>query len=150
MRYKRDMITPRPIPALENLASEAAPHITRLLEKAYTIGRDDMRRELMALLSPSRGSDGIAMTGTVSDANVIVARTSTKAPPGTVKPAILHMIENSPPLLTEQIISQTGFKENSVRGTLSALYKGGKIERTSGGLWTKKHKVPSAETEETS
>jgi hypothetical protein len=39
------------------------------------------------------------------------------------------MIEQSPGVSTEQILAATGFKENSVRGTLSTLAKEGRIER---------------------
>jgi hypothetical protein len=90
----------------------------------------------MELLAPERSYDGIASTGPLPD--VSVARTSGKAPPGTVKPAILNLIETSSGLLTEQIVKITGFKENSVRGTISALSKEGKIRRNGGGHWIKK------------
>jgi hypothetical protein len=114
---------PQVIPALDTLTVRAAADIAPLLKEAYEMGREDMRRELMALLSPS--SDTVSLHGSVT----AMARTSTKAPPGTVRPAILRMIAESSGVSTDQILVATGFKENSVRGTLSTLAKEGKIKR---------------------
>jgi hypothetical protein len=94
-----------------------------------------MKRELMALLSPS---DTKAPDSSPSP-NASVSRSPAKAAPGTVKPGILRILEESP-LSTEQIIKLTGFKENSVRGTLSTLLKAGEIERD-GSLWKKKASI---------
>jgi hypothetical protein len=47
----------------------------------------------MALLSPSRANGDIAPTDPLHDPNAGAART--KAPPGTVKPAILNLVEQS-------------------------------------------------------
>jgi hypothetical protein len=116
------------IPQLEKISSGAAADIARLIREAYDLGRGDMRRELMALLSPASG-DTVSVVGEVHVPNIATARASTKAPPGTVRPAILKMIEQSPGVSTEQILAATGFKENSVRGTLSTLVKEGRIER---------------------
>jgi hypothetical protein len=139
------MITSPLPPSLENIGSQATADMARLLVQAYMIGREDMRRELMVLLAPK----GEKPAPPFPDTNIAVASAPIKAPPGTVKPAILRMVETSPGLLTEQIISATGFKENSVRGTLSTLLKQGKIERN-GAYWVKKADASSAETEEAS
>src|SRR5208283_4850960 len=103
------MMTSTLIPALENLASRGKDDIARLLDQAYQLGRADMKRELMQLLSPIGGESDIASAG-LPDAGAW-ARTSEKAPPGTVKPAILSLVHGSSGLLTEEIIAQTGFKE---------------------------------------
>jgi DeoR/GlpR family transcriptional regulator of sugar metabolism len=78
------------------------------------------------------------------------AQTSTKAPPGTVRPAIVKMIEQSPGVSTEQILAATGFKENSVRGTLSTLHKEGKITRNAQGYWIKKLEASAEQLAEAS
>jgi hypothetical protein len=142
------MTSHRPNPSIERLASRASADIARLLEEAYNIGREDMRLELVTLLSPSRGNDN----ANIGEASVIGGtpslRTAEKAPPGTVKPRILKIIEDAPSgLRTEQILSVTGFKENSVRGTLSNLSKEGKIERR-GEYWIKKTEAPASEPAE--
>lgn len=120
------MNTPSLIPPLEKLASTATADITRLLREAYEIGREDMRKELLSLLHPSPRQAVTDMRLTVAPA---------KAPPGTVRPAILNMIEQSSGVSTEQIMTATGFKENSVRGTLSTLHKERKIARNADGQW---------------
>jgi hypothetical protein len=128
------MESPSPIPALEEIASRMSSDFVSALAMAYAIGRADMKRELMALLSPlGAGADS---PSTPRHSSASIARPSAKAPPGTVKPAILRMLDDSA-LSTEQIIRITGFKENSVRGTLSTLLKAGEIERN-GGYWKKK------------
>jgi len=119
--------------------------MARLIVEAYTIGRDDMRRELMALLAPQSQNAAPPLP----DPNTTVTIASSKAPPGTVKPTILRLVETSRGLLTEQIIGSTGFKENSVRGTLSTLLKEGKIERN-GTYWVKNREAPQAEAKEAS
>jgi hypothetical protein len=58
-----------------------------------------------------------------------------RATPGTVKPALASIIATSSVgVTTETIIARTGFKENSVRGTLHSLRTEGKIEKK-GNLW---------------
>jgi Replication protein A C terminal len=132
------MTSPQMIPELEKIASRATVDLARLLREAYELGREHMRRELMALLSPSHDADTIAPVGALPDTNVAIARTSAKAPPGTVRPAILSMIESSNGVQVAEIIRATGFKENSVRGTVSTLAKEGKIYRNLNGWVAKK------------
>jgi hypothetical protein len=128
-------IAPQVIPALNNLSARATADIESLVRKAYEMGREDMRRELMALLSPSARGGVEATTPTSYGYDAAVATAPAKAPPGTVRPAILKMIETSPGVSTEQILTATGFKENSVRGTLSTLHKERKIARNAEGQW---------------
>ena len=59
-----------------------------------------------------------------------VANIEGRAPVGTVKPAIKVLIENAANgIRATQIIEKTGFKENSVRGTLAALKAEGFAQR---------------------
>jgi hypothetical protein len=137
------------IPALEQIASRTSSDVVRALAEAYAIGRADMRRELMALLSPASG-DAVAMVGEVYSPNLANARASAKEPPGTVKPTILKLVMDTPGgLPTEEIIAKTGFKENSVRGTLSGLLKLGQVFR-SGKNWVANVEASSVLTEEAS
>jgi len=127
------MTTQRSILALEKIEAKATADIGVRLKEAYDLGRDDMRRELMIVLGAPVSTPGATLGATD------VGRTDAKARPGTVRPVILAMIERCDGLLTEQILKETGFKENSVRGTLSTLQKQGEIERAA-GRWIKKSK----------
>jgi hypothetical protein len=113
---------------IEDLISLATQDARKLMEAAYEAGRADMRRELFAILAEPTE---ITLTG--SDAELHVGR----APSGTVKPTIKTLIENAQTgILTSEIIEKTGFKENSVRGTLSAL-KAENFAYRKGDLWFK-------------
>lgn len=58
-----------------------------------------------------------------------------RAAPGTVKPVIVQMIVGSHDGYTmEELVDKTGFKPNSVRGTLSTLREEGKITKI-GDKW---------------
>ncbi len=127
-------ITPQVIPALDKLTVRATADMASLIRDAYEMGREDMRRELVALLSPS-AREGVETTTIAYGYDAAVARAPAKAPPGTVRPAIVKMIEESSGVSTDQILTATGFKENSVRGTLSTLHKEGKIARNQEGHW---------------
>jgi hypothetical protein len=131
-----------PIRLIESLTSRAAADIGRVIEEAYRQGREDMKRELMAVLSPSapRSANTTVSLGITKLA--VVPQTGGKLPPGTVKPTILKLIMDTPGgLPTEEIIAKTGFKENSVRGTLSGLLKLGQVFR-SGKNWVTNAEAP--------
>jgi hypothetical protein len=116
---------------IEYLLSRGAHSVRKLLEEAYEAGRakerEDMKRELTTFLS--RGNE----------AQPTVARPAVnsngRATSGTVKPAIKELIEKAPNgIRASDIIERTGFKDNSVRGTLAALRAEGFAERH-GELW---------------
>jgi hypothetical protein len=118
---------------IKDIHSRAMQDVRKLLEEAFEAGRADMRREMLALLSDNSRQTFYRPTVTLtgSDADLEVGR----APSGTVKPAIKELIEKAPNgILASDIIEKTGFKENSVRGTLSALKAEGFAERR-GELW---------------
>jgi hypothetical protein len=139
-----------PIPALQELASRMSSDVVRALAEAYAIGREDMKRELMAVLSPSSPDRaGTSVSWGVKNP-VVIPQTAGKLPPGTVKPTILKLVMDTPGgIPTEEIIAKTGFKENSVRGTLSGLLKLGQVFR-SGKYWVANAEAPSVLTEEAS
>jgi hypothetical protein len=125
-------IAPQVIPGLAKLADSAAANTASLIREAYEMGREDMRKELLTLLYPSRPQGADASKIVAHDADNARA---TKAPPGTVRPAILKLIEEGSGVSTERILAETGFKENSVRGTLSTLHRERKIARNAEGYW---------------
>jgi hypothetical protein len=114
---------------IDDILSRATQDIRKLLEEAFEAGRNDMRRELLAVLSHTGQPAHFELAG--SDADLQVGR----APSGTVKPTIKAYIENAKDgILTSEIIEKTGFKVNSVRGTLSTLKAEGFADRR-GELW---------------
>jgi len=119
---------------IENIKSQ----VCELIEEAFEAGRADMKRELTTFLSRGNESQLTVTRGQAAD-------TEGRAPSGTVKPGIKALIENASNGITApEIIEKTGFKENSVRGTLSALKAEGFAERR-GELWfLSKDKGPPA------
>jgi IclR helix-turn-helix domain len=128
---------------LEELISLAAQDARKLIEAAYEAGRADMRRELFVILSDNKQPPEIAVTDSDDEMRVV------RAPSGTVKPQIKAMIANADNgIKVSEIIEKTGFKDSSVRGTLSALKAEGFAERR-GELWVlSQRKGPLAEASE--
>jgi hypothetical protein len=117
MRYKATFESKRraamPHDPIDTILSRATSDIRKLLEEAFEAGRNEMRGELSALLM---GGD------TAHTTTVAPSQGEGRAPAGTVKPTIKALIMNTPSgIRASQIIEKTGFKENSVRGTLSTL-----------------------------
>jgi hypothetical protein len=132
---------------IENILSRATQDIHKLLEEAFEAGRMDGKREIAALLSnvlPSQGAVSISPPN-LPLLHASIANNEGRAPSGTVKPAIKELIEKAPNgIRASDIIERTGFKDNSVRGTLAALRAEGFAERH-GELWVlSKDKGPPA------
>lgn len=140
-----------PDSSIDNIISRATQDIYKLLEEAFEAGRNDMRRELLAVLSHPEPSSDIAPRGKLPDLDIAAQNVLARAASGTVKPTIKALIENAKNgILTSEIIEKTGFKENSVRGTLSTLKADGFADRR-GDLWfLSKRKGSPAEASEPS
>lgn len=104
---------------LNEILKSGGVTLERLLREAFeagvAAGREDIRRQLQGFFdapSSRRGHPAI-----------VVAPSDVRAAPGTVKPTILRHIEESSfqGITTEELIAETGFKPNSVRGTVSTL-----------------------------
>jgi hypothetical protein len=125
---------------IENILSRTAQELRKLIDEAYEAGRVDMKRELAAFLADGN-------TPLIKRTVSLAASSEVRAQAGTVKPAIKALIENANNgIPASDIIEKTGFKENSVRGTLSALKTEGFAERR-GELWfpsRKKNPLASA------
>lgn len=135
---------------IDTILARATGDIRKLLEEAFEAGRvaarDEIQRGISAYLS--LGTKPMpSLLGSCAESPTITAteQTAERAPMGTVKPAIKELIENADRGITaSEIIEKTGFKENSVRGTLSALKTDGFAERR-GELWfLSKHEGPPA------
>lgn len=126
---------------LEDIVSD----VTRLAQEAYELGSAEgaakLRAELAAILIPQEASSrggvvlGVLATTEVADTGHVVVE---KARMGTVKPGIIRLINETPTGLTQdEIIEKTGFKSNSVRGTLHTIFTEGLVERRSGRYYPK-------------
>jgi hypothetical protein len=119
---------------LETIISRATGDIRKLLEEAFEAGRNDMRRELTVFLAGAPLGIPRVEAHTVIG-GIAPSPNEGRAPVGTVKPTIKAVITEAPNgIRTSEIIEKTGFKENSVRGTLSTLKDEGFAERR-GDLW---------------
>jgi hypothetical protein len=121
---------------IEDIVSD----ILGLVHEAHEIGKDEgaavMRANLAAFLQvgahdrPTTDNNGSA-TGTTAGASTDSQKD--KAQKGTVKPGIVKLINDTPAGLTQdEIIERTGFKSNSVRGTLYTILTEGLVQRRSG------------------
>lgn len=57
------------------------------------------------------------------------AEMDVRAAPGTVKPAIEKLVKESAGITMQEIVERTGFKLNSVRGTLYTLKSEGSVDK---------------------
>jgi hypothetical protein len=133
---------------LEKIIEAATQDLRKRLQEAYAAGGENVRRELLAVLSPGNRHhiDIAAVTASPKPSGG-----ERRAAPGTVKPTILKLIEEASFLddgiSAAEIIRKTGFKENSVRGTISTLRIEKVIEQR-GDRWFMKETPPSSEPEE--
>jgi hypothetical protein len=143
---------------LKDILSSGSASIVALLQEAYDAGlasgkasaESDLKARVATLfeLSPvepttatATATDHGARAATpkpadlVKDFGTALAQGSQRAAPGTVKPQILKLITDHPlGFSTEELIAVTGFKPNSVRGTLSTLQSEGAIGKVE-GVW---------------
>lgn len=125
---------------IDNILSRATDCLRALLEEAFEAGRangrEDIKREMLSvLMSVEQPSDIVPEAYTPELDKIAAERVSARAASGTVKPMIKQLIDQAADgISTLEIIEQTGFKENSVRGTLSTLKTDGAVERR-GDLW---------------
>lgn len=105
---------------LRKLSTQAAEAIQR----AYQLGRSDMKRELILLVAPIAGAKLVTSPG--------------RAGRGTVKSVIFRLIQESEGMSSRDVVASArvlGIKDGSTRGTLSALQKERKIEQRNGLWW---------------
>ena len=129
--------------AIEDIVSD----ILGLLHEAHELGKDEgaaeMRANLAAFLqggerpAPNSTRNGSSVETHVMG-NVADDARKDKAQKGTVKPGIIKLINDTPTGLTQdEIIEKTGYKSNSVRGTLYTILTEGLVERRSGRYYPK-------------
>lgn len=125
---------------LESIIADAIPGADALrarLTEAFEAGRaqgkreasNEVRTKLVGFFDNMEAPDSVSvMTQVEGETHPLPAQSQlhttngARATPGTVKPTIARIISAAPDgLTTEDIVKQTGFKENSVRGTLHNL-----------------------------
>lgn len=134
---------------IQDILADANEALRPIIEAAYHAGRDAGRREaandLRAKLASVIGGDELSSTDKSTEVHTSltnqgdVASSSEedgRATPGTVKPMVLKLIsEARNGITTRDIVRATGFKHNSVRGTLWALRKDGLITKDENKRW---------------
>jgi hypothetical protein len=144
-----------------DILSEGRASIEALLREAFAAGRAEAAAEMRAKMADMINSvTDIPMTGGASS-SYINARfnpnigfsppvtVERRASPGTVKPEILRLIREASAggISTDELIAATGFKPNSVRGTVSTLRIEHAIERV-GDRWVAVNWVPTTSSED--
>jgi hypothetical protein len=127
---------------LNHTVGEAASEIQELLKIVYLDGyeagrnagrkemAEEVRNKFAAMLDV--GSDAV-MDGVSPEDD---GQSGGRAAPGTVKPAVLSLIKSSAEgMTTAEIRTATGFKPNSIRGTLWALNTQDKLIEQNGDRW---------------
>jgi hypothetical protein len=124
--------------SVEDIIAEGGQSLERLIREAYEAGvekgravtTEELGAKLSTIFGPAfkvtmgRGLHHTMVTvGVAEPDNSAAAEPTGRAAPGTVKPAVLSLINQSGAsgLTTDEIVDMTGFKTNSVRGTLWTL-----------------------------
>ena len=120
-----------------------------VVESIRAKDRSEMERRLMAAFSAEPQRSDTPHHGHPHERGIVQTTRGDRVAPGTVKPTIMRLIEESSGLgiSTNEIINKTGFKENSVRATLTTLGNDGFAERR-GDRWIKRDEAPSNKSEE--
>ena len=136
---------------ISQIHAEGSEGITLLIQEAYEAGRiagaADAKRRFQSKLA-SLLSDGSDVAPTADDlpeseqpsslpekTSELVQHTSKRASPGSVKPQVAALVAKYIDGISAEMIAQvTGFKFNSVRGTLWTLGNEGVVERQ-GSKW---------------
>lgn len=152
---------------MDEVQEELRQTVNRLLAETYHIGRSDgeavarkeageLRAKMLELLGGAYEQQRIT---TEAEAKVEQESAPTggeqqprasRVAPGTVKPELIRRIENSlEGVTTEALIDETGFKPNSVRGTLSTLHITDKVITKLGNKWISRKHFHGGDTDDT-
>jgi len=132
---------------IETILSDATAALRSLLEEAFKVGKAEGRREAaeefkskIAAVLGGEPAPSLASAPPVATP----ATEEGRATPGTVKPTIMRLIAEAPNgLTTQELTERTGFKHNSIRGTLWTLKHEGAVLRED-NRWVAASKHPSA------
>jgi hypothetical protein len=126
------------------LVRDITPAISRMIEEAYqqgysqgfAAGKQEAGQELLQFVASMNTANIPVLYDVTMEGTAALSNESDKQPPGTVKPAVLKAIQDSSTGLSiRQIEQKTGFKYNSIRGTVWLLQKEGLVVKGEGNLW---------------
>jgi hypothetical protein len=125
---------------LASRVSEATSSFTQLLDEAYSQGFNDG----LAAGKQETGDQLLKFIASMNTDHIpAIIRNEPpssdegeRVPPGTVKPTVLQTIQQFPDGISIRDIEKlTGFKHNSIRGTVWLLQKEGSVQKGEGNLW---------------
>lgn len=130
---------------IDQIKTDAGKSLEQLLTEAFEAGRVVGREESAAEFREFRNKLAHILDAEPVQAGPIAMehQAGGRATPGSVKPAILNLIIANPGLSQDEIQQKTGFKPNSVRGTLWTLSAQDKAIHKVSGYW-----YPGPEKEE--
>lgn len=105
-------------------AGQAAGH-----KSGYEAGYRDAMSRVLAKIQEVASADSAGASETVAPDASDSGEAEGRATPGTVKPAIEKLVLESSGLTMQEIVERTGFKYNSVRGTLYTLKSEGIVDK---------------------
>ena len=123
--------------ALDEILLRGTDELRALLETAFEAGRTSEREAMKRRMEQffENVNHWTEVHNKIVPPKPEQPRPEGRAPLGSVKPAIKSLIEKAEGGISAgDIVKQTGFKENSVRGTLSAL-KTERFAPRNGELW---------------
>ncbi|MDR3449417.1 MAG: hypothetical protein P4M15_06685 [Alphaproteobacteria bacterium] len=143
---------------IQEILSGGSAVLEAMLREAFEAGKAEAAAEMRAKMAAMIDSVAGAVAANVSAIPPYpptVTMTSAipypepRAAPGTVKPTILRLIEESVffGMSTDELIAKTGFKPNSVRGTVSALQSDNAIYKE-GDRWFSAQQILAANSPE--
>jgi len=122
---------------LDHLLENAMAEVAKAMHAAFNAGKEsglqEARTELAEKLSSMIGSIAShkperSLISSAGERPPTDRPSQKRAPQGSIKPALLRALEPYPlGLPASDIVASTGFKENTVRGTLRQLLAEGKV-----------------------
>ena len=119
-------------PTLDQTIADTLTAVERAIRLAFAMGRDGAVSRINVALLEMGGQLTVTETPPAREA-IPSVRNVGRAVQGTVKPAILALTERPNGATIEEMAS-SGIKSNSIRGTVYALHKEGKIGKR-GDRW---------------
>lgn len=127
---------------IDQIKASASASFDQLLSEAFEAGRVIGRGEAASELR-NKLADFLDVEPVAAGPIIMEHQAGGRATPGSVKPTILNLIIENPGLSQDEIQQKTGFKPNSVRGTLWTLSAQDKAIHKVSGYW-----YPGPEKEE--
>ncbi|CAO4139439.1 hypothetical protein [Methylorubrum aminovorans] len=139
---------------IDQLAHQHRVDLDAAFERGREVGRQEAVTAFKARLASLTDMSDLT-AGAAIDARADVSKagedtggadtgSADRAPPNSIKPALARLIREQPGLTTMDIRRITGFKPNTIRGTLYALGKEGEIKHSEGRWYSEAQKDEAA------